>query len=249
MTKVPTSHPRYKSLLLRERLTDGLRAGIAGEAGLLAHGRGEAFDYLLGERTHDFAMEAIRMASALLVTANHPVISVNGSTASVAGPEIVELLGALDRLVAEVNIFYYSPERSRRIKRHLRELGATREILESNSSDSVQLPDIEHARKHMHPDGLARADVALVGLEDGDRCERLVASGRRVIAIDLNPLSRTAKTSHVTIVDEVSRALIELTACVRQDLAAAPSALAERMERYDNAVILDRAVAAIRNAF
>ena len=50
------------------------------------------------------------------------------------------------------------------------------------------------------------ADVVLVPLEDGDRCEALVAMGKTVLVVDLNPLSRTARTATVTIVDEVGRA-------------------------------------------
>jgi len=34
-----------------------------------------------------------------------------------------------------------------------------------------------------------------------------VKFGKKVIAIDLNPLSRTANAAHVTIVDEVTRAI------------------------------------------
>ena len=44
-------------------------------------------------------------------------------------------------------------------------------------------------------------------LEDGDRCEALVAMGKEVIVVDLNPLSRTSTTASVTIVDEVKRAM------------------------------------------
>jgi 4-phosphopantoate--beta-alanine ligase len=51
------------------------------------------------------------------------------------------------------------------------------------------------------------ADVVLVPLEDGDRCEALVNMGKTVIAIDLNPLSRTARSATLTIVDELTRAL------------------------------------------
>jgi 4-phosphopantoate--beta-alanine ligase len=42
-------------------------------------------------------------------------------------------------------------------------------------------------------------------LEDGDRCEALVAMGKTVIVIDLNPLSRSAKMGTITIVDELTR--------------------------------------------
>ena len=52
--------------------------------------------------------------------------------------------------------------------------------------------------------------MVLVPLEDGDRCEALVAAGKQVLVIDLNPLSRTSMTATVTIVDEVSRASSKL---------------------------------------
>ncbi len=47
--------------------------------------------------------------------------------------------------------------------------------------------------------------MILVPLEDGDRCEALVAMGKTVIVIDLNPLSRSAKMGTITIVDELTR--------------------------------------------
>jgi 4-phosphopantoate--beta-alanine ligase len=47
--------------------------------------------------------------------------------------------------------------------------------------------------------------VILVPLEDGDRCEALVAMGKTVIVVDLNPLSRSAKMGSITIVDEITR--------------------------------------------
>ena len=59
MTDVPKSHPRYESLRLRDAIVEGVRRGVTSEHGLIAHGRGEAYDYLLGERTHDFALAAI----------------------------------------------------------------------------------------------------------------------------------------------------------------------------------------------
>jgi len=50
-----------------------------------------------------------------------------------------------------------------------------------------------------------------VPLEDGDRCEALVKMGKTVIALDLNPLSRTARMATLTIVDELTRALPNIT--------------------------------------
>jgi len=70
--------------------------------------------------------------------------------------------------------------------------------------------------------------LSLVPLEDGDRCEALVKMGKTVIAIDLNPLSRTSRNATLTIVDELTRALPNITdACrnlpgpERADLVAA----------------------------
>ena len=44
-------------------------------------------------------------------------------------------------------------------------------------------------------------------MEDGDRTEALRRIGKTVIAIDLNPLSRTSQWASITIVDNVVRAL------------------------------------------
>ena len=60
------------------------------------------------------------------------------------------------------------------------------------------------------------ADVVLVPLEDGDRAEALVKMGKKIIAIDLNPLSRTARVAQITIVDNITRALPTMVSIVRQ---------------------------------
>ena len=51
LTNIPYNHPRAGSLHIREMLVEGLRNGIVAHEGLIAHGRGEAFDYLIGEKT------------------------------------------------------------------------------------------------------------------------------------------------------------------------------------------------------
>ncbi len=63
MNKIPKSHPRYRSLLEREKLVEGFHKGLVAEAGLIAQGRGEAFDYLIGERTIPSALKATRAAA------------------------------------------------------------------------------------------------------------------------------------------------------------------------------------------
>jgi 4-phosphopantoate--beta-alanine ligase len=69
-----------------------------------------------------------------------------------------------------------------------------------------RIEGLEGPRSICSSNGIESSDVILVPLEDGDRCEALVSLGKKVIAIDLNPLSRTARAATVTIVDEVLRA-------------------------------------------
>ena len=52
--------------------------------------------------------------------------------------------------------------------------------------------------------------MIIVPIEDGDRAEALVAMGKVVISIDLNPLSRTSKTATVSISDDMVRALANI---------------------------------------
>jgi len=88
---IPPDHPRAKSLHTREKLIENYLKGIVAASGLIAHGRGEAFDYLLGEKTSKPAFEAVAAAVAMLLTAENPVISVNGNTAALVAEEIVRL--------------------------------------------------------------------------------------------------------------------------------------------------------------
>jgi 4-phosphopantoate--beta-alanine ligase len=69
MHKIPKSHPRYHSLMTREQISEGMRQGIVHETGLIAHGRGEAFDYLIGETTIPQADAAEKVAAAALLCA------------------------------------------------------------------------------------------------------------------------------------------------------------------------------------
>ncbi len=59
---IPKAHPRYESLKMREVLIDGADQGIVATSGLIAHGRGEAFDYLIGELSLKKAIEAEKVA-------------------------------------------------------------------------------------------------------------------------------------------------------------------------------------------
>ena len=66
---IPDNHPRAESLRVRERIIDGMHEKVVAEAGLIAHGRGEAYDYLLGEKTPDYAQKQQKVAVAMLLTA------------------------------------------------------------------------------------------------------------------------------------------------------------------------------------
>lgn len=49
---IPKSHPRYESLVLRDKMVKASQIGYLADSALIAHGRGEAFDYLIGEKQH-----------------------------------------------------------------------------------------------------------------------------------------------------------------------------------------------------
>jgi 4-phosphopantoate--beta-alanine ligase len=76
--------------------------------------------------------------------------------------------------------------------------------------DFIKLAHIASDRANVHKNGIFQADVVFVPLEDGDRAQALTKLGKTVLTVDLNPLSRTAIASTVTIVDEVTRALKNL---------------------------------------
>ena len=100
---IPKSHPRYTSLMLREKISHAMKEGIVHETGLIAHGRGETFDYLIGEKTIPPANNAEKAAAAYLMCANRPVISVNGNVAALAAKECCDLAKTVKAQV-EVNL-------------------------------------------------------------------------------------------------------------------------------------------------
>jgi len=239
---IPTDHPRYDSLVTRHRIEAGVEAGITSKQGLVAEGRGEAFDYLLGERTLPSADAAARAAAAHLLLAAHPVVSVNGNAAALVPDELVALADAVGADL-EVNLFNRTDERMETIAAHLREHGA-REV--KGLDADARIPGLDHARAKVDADGIADADVVLVPLEDGDRAAALSALGKVEIVIDLNPLSRSAQVADVPIVDNILRAIPNITAHAR-DLAGAERAELERvLDEFDADAALDAAERAIR---
>ena len=220
-------HPRYRSLVVRAHLADQARTGLVVAEGLIAHGRGEAFDYLLGERTTPSARRATRVAAQWLRAARRPVVSVNGNVAALAAESVARLQRVLPTLGVEVNLFHRTPRRVRLVARALRAAGV-RDLL--GVRPSGRIPGLPSDRATADRNGILVADVCLVPLEDGDRTEALRASGKRVISIDLNPLSRTSGTADLPIVDELIRALDNLA----KDVAGARRPIAPgRFARFD----------------
>lgn len=247
MHNISPEHPRYDSLILREKMAQAYHKGILADTALIAHGRGEAFDYILGEKTSPSGMKAIRTAVATLLLADNPVISVNGNTAVLVADDVVKLASQLSAKI-EINLFYRTPQRVQKVEKLLKDAGA-KEILGKEGDEYMPLEGLKGPRSRADPEGVHVADVVLVPLEDGDRAEALVALGKKVITIDLNPLSRTAQTSTITIVDNVVRTiplmiqeLGNLKNCTRKQLI-------EIIDNFDNNENISRSLDMISHHF
>jgi 4-phosphopantoate--beta-alanine ligase len=237
---IPPSHPRRESLLIRERLVEGFKRGLVALEGLIAHGRGECFDYLIGEKTQPFALKAIEAGVAALLLAEYPVISVNGNVAALVAKEVVELAKVINAKI-EVNLFYRTREREKAIAEWLKEHGAE-EVLGVGEDASATIPELFSERRRVSPRGILVADVVLVPLEDGDRTEALRKMGKTVIAIDLNPLSRTARAANITIVDNIVRAMPLMIEKAKELKSWSRERLKRVLENYDNNEVLQEAL-------
>lgn len=229
---IQKDHPRYESLTLRAKVVDAYKRGILADSGLIAHGRGEAFDYLIGEKTTSNAKKAIEVAAATLILAKNPVLSVNGNTAALVPDEMVELADILKAQI-EINLFYRTLERVSVIEEVFKDAGAEN-ILGTNHEEKVFIPGLTGPRASSSPHGVYMADVVLVPLEDGDRAEALVKLGKTLITIDLNPLSRTSKTASITIIDNIVRAIPDLIEAVKELRYEDPSTLYEKVKGFNN---------------
>jgi 4-phosphopantoate---beta-alanine ligase len=243
LTDIPKSHPRYASLVARERLAEGVKQGFTSIQGMIAQGRGECFDYLLGERTTSSAESATKAAAAMLLLAKRPSLSINGNVAALVPDEMIELAAVLN-VPLEVNLFHRSEERVKKIADLLRQKGAS-EVLGEHPDTTV--PGLGHARALATRGGIYDADVVLIPLEDGDRCEALVAMGKKVIAVDLNPLSRTARKATVSIVDNIMRAVPNLTKQIRLLSKVPRSDLDIVVQEYDNERVLRESIQEIQS--
>ena len=232
MGKVSPLHPRAESLRIRGRLVKGFRSGLVVAEGLAAHGRGEAFDYIIGEKTTEHAKKAAEAAVAMLLLAKRPVISVNGNVAALVPKEVVRLADLVGAKL-EVNLFHGSVEREVKIEKHLRKHGA-KEVLGVDRKFFTRIDEIHSDRRKVDKRGIAAADVVLVPLEDGDRTEALKKLCKKVVTIDLNPMSRTARAANVTIVDNVIRALTLMVGIAKKLSRWDPAKLHKTTCGFDN---------------
>jgi len=241
MSEIPPDHPRYLSLKERHEIIEGMHQKIVAEAGLIAHGRGEAFDYLLGEKTPDYALIQEEAAVATLLLAKHPVISINGNVAIICPDELVALAEKTNAKL-EVNLYYRTKERETNIETVLKNAGA-KEVLGVNLGKKAEtIPEITHKRRIVDPDGIFVADVVYVPLEDGDRTMALKKMGKTVICVDLNPLSRTSVWSDITIVNHVRRATQEMVELIDKLKKHTKEKLISIIKSYDNNYMLQESV-------
>lgn len=243
MIKTPadSKHPRYLSNFYRDLLSEGVSKGITSLQGLTAHGRGETFDYLIGEKTCSFASKSIEASACLFLLSKYPVISVNGNTAILAGKELVKLSRLLN-CPLEINLFHASKSRERKIYSHLQKLGGVNILM----PDKTKIKGVYSNRKMISRSGQKKADLVFVPLEDGDRTQALISLGKKVITIDLNPLSRTANDTTITIVDNIVRALPLLIQTITQFQSLSPNELQSKLDAYNNKKNLAEALRSIR---
>ncbi|KXB04116.1 hypothetical protein AKJ47_00795, partial [candidate division MSBL1 archaeon SCGC-AAA261G05] len=133
----------------------------------------------------------------------------------------------------EVNLFHESPEREKLIAEHLISHGAS-EVLGVEEEFAARIPEIHSDRRKVDERGIKAADVVLVPLEDGDRTEALKELGKTVIAIDLNPMSRTAQAADITIVDNIVRAFPLMISKARELSENSSKELDKLIENFDN---------------
>jgi len=241
MEEIPESHPRYFSLKTREKISQAMKKGITHETGLIAHGRGEAFDYLIGEKTTSFADDAERNAAAALLIAENPVISINGNVVALVPEECISLADLIPAKL-EVNLFHRTNVRVDKIVKELTNNGA-KEVYGKTADASI--PGLNHDRGLCDREGIFSADVVLVPLEDGDRCQAFRNMGKSVIAIDLNPISRTAMTANITIVDNVTRAISGIEKWVKKLKNKEENELKEMIQSWDNEKMLEETLSFI----
>ena len=130
------------------------------------------------------------------------------------------------------------------IKKILHKAGIN-EVLGTDRTVQAKIPEILSDRRRVDSRGILIADVVLVPLEDGDRTQALVKMDKKVIAVDLNPLSRTAQQASITIVDNIIRVMPILISQIRILKNRKKFYLQKVIQNYNNKFILNEAVSLI----
>lgn len=242
--KIPQTHPRASSLIIREKLVDGFRNGIVVPQGLIAHGRGEAFDYLLGEKTTKYAYEAEKAAVCLLLLSYNSIISVNGNTTVLCAKDLVTLSNVTKSGI-EVNLFHKSRARTNAIASILRKEDAF-DVLGLDNKSKMVIKRVSSNRKYVDKNGIMNSDTIFLALEDGDRTESLVRMGKKVISVDLNPLSRTAIASNITIIDNIVRAIPNMVKISEELVKKDKSYLLHVIKNFDNKENMNKSLVTIK---
>ncbi|WP_019267495.1 4-phosphopantoate--beta-alanine ligase [Methanobrevibacter smithii] len=242
---IPKSHPRYESLVLRDKIVKAQKEGYLADSAMIAHGRGEAFDYLLGEKTTFPAKRAMYAAVATILLSENPVISVNGNTTALAIDEVIQFAKTVNAKI-EINLFYRTDERVEKITELYKKNGYS-QILGTKDDDIKYLKSIKNERASASKTGIYSADTVLVPLEDGDRAEILSKTGKKTITIDLNPLSRTSQTSNISIVDNVVRAFPFMTEIAKDLKTQDKQLLINMVNDFDNKENLKESLKLFKN--
>lgn len=242
---IPKSHPRYESLVLRDKIVKAQKEGYLADSAMIAHGRGEAFDYLLGEKTTFPAKRAMYAAVATILLSENPVISVNGNTTALAIDEVIQFAKTVNAKI-EINLFYRTDERVEKITELYKKYGYS-QILGTKDDDIKYLKSIKNKRASASKTGIYSADTVLVPLEDGDRAEILSKTGKKTITIDLNPLSRTSQTSNISIVDNVVRAFPFMTEIAKDLKTQDKQLLINMVNDFDNKENLKESLKLFKN--
>ena len=242
---IPKSHPRYESLVLRDKIVKAQKEGYLADSAMIAHGRGEAFDYLLGEKTTFPAKRAMYAAVATILLSENPVISVNGNTTALAIDEVIQFAKTVNAKI-EINLFYRTDERVKKVTELYKKHGYS-QILGTKDDDIKYLKSIKNERASASKTGIYSADTVLVPLEDGDRAEILSKTGKKTITIDLNPLSRTSQTSNISIVDNVVRAFPFMTEIAKDLKTQDKQLLINMVNDFDNKENLKESLKLFKN--
>ncbi len=205
--------------------------GLVTPTGLISHGRGEAYDYLMGERSIPPALEAEKVAAAYLLRAENPVVCVNGNAAALDPDNLIALAKAVPAKM-EVNLFHRTPERMEGLISYLESKGMDKVL---GRDPDCRIQGLNHDRALCTKEGIFDSDVIVVPIEDGDRAEALVSMGKVVISIDLNPLSRTSCKATVPISDEMTRALENIIRFM-EELRGHEDTILKVIEQYDSTV-------------